>query len=129
MKGSWALVTGASSGLGWAIAEEFAAHGVNLLITARREVRMQQLKQQILANHKVQIEPLVFDVRDFKQCEAALKQKSSLVANVPILVHNAGLANGSDPVATATIADWEQMIDTNINGLLYMTRLVLSYMV
>jgi hypothetical protein len=128
MKGSWALVTGASSGLGWAIAEQFAAQGVNLIITARREDRLIKLKDQIVAQHKVQVEPLLFDVRNLKECEAALKQKSSLVANVSILVNNAGLAKGTDPVAVANTADWDQMIDTNIKGLLYITRLVLPYM-
>src|SRR5262249_50250613 len=114
MKGSWALVTGASSGLGWAIAELLASRGVNLLVTARREDRLRNLKEQIISQYKVQVEPLIFDVRDLQQCETALKQKSSLVSLVSILVNNAGLAKGTDPVAVANIADWQQMIDTNI---------------
>jgi 3-hydroxy acid dehydrogenase / malonic semialdehyde reductase len=129
MKGSWALVTGASAGFGWAISEHLAARGVNLLITGRREDRLLQLKEKITGEQKVMIEPLVFDVRDFAQCEAALKQKASLVANTSILINNAGLARGGEPMTTGKIEDWDQMIDTNIKGLLYMTRLVVPYMI
>jgi 3-hydroxy acid dehydrogenase / malonic semialdehyde reductase len=129
MKGSWALITGASAGFGWAIAEQLAARGVNLLITGRRADRLQALKEKIVAEHKVMVEPLVFDVRNFAECEAALKQKASLVANISILVNNAGLAKGIDRIQTGKIEDWDVMIDTNIKGLLYMTRLVLPYMI
>ncbi|HZZ29457.1 MAG TPA: SDR family NAD(P)-dependent oxidoreductase [Pirellulales bacterium] len=129
MKGSWALITGASSGFGWAIAEQLAARGVNLLITGRREDRLLELKEKIVNEHKVLVEPLVFDVRSLEQCEAALKQKASLVANVSILINNAGLARGGEPLPTGKIEDWDQMIDTNIKGLLHMTRLVLPYMI
>jgi 3-hydroxy acid dehydrogenase / malonic semialdehyde reductase len=129
MKGSWALVTGASAGFGWAIAQQLAARGVNLLVTARRADRLQTLKEQITAQHKVLVEPLVFDVRNLQACETALKQKASLVANTSILINNAGLAKGVDAPWTANAEDWDQMIDTNIKGLLYMTRLVLPYMI
>jgi len=129
MKGSWALVTGASAGIGWAIAEQLAARGVNLLITGRRAERLQALKQQLVDQHKTLVEPLIFDVRNLKQCEAALKQKISHVANVSILINNAGLAKGADTPWTGKPDDWDQMIDTNIKGLLYMTRLVLPYMI
>ena len=129
MKDSWALVTGASSGFGWAIAEQLAARGVNSIITGRREDRLTALKEKIVAQHKVLVEPLVFDVRNLPQCEAALKQKASLVANVSILINNAGLARGGEPVISGKFEDWDQMIDTNIKGLLYITRLVLPYMI
>src|SRR5208282_6480067 len=69
------------------------------------------------------------DIRDLKQCQAALKAKASLVSRVSILVNNAGLGKGTEVVPEAAIEDWEQMIDTNLKGLLYMTRLVLPYMV
>jgi 3-hydroxy acid dehydrogenase / malonic semialdehyde reductase len=128
MKGSWALITGASAGFGWAIAEQLSARGVNLLITGRREQRLSKLKEKIVAEHKVLVEPLVFDVRNLAECETALKQKASLVANVSILINNAGLARGGEPATRGNFADWDQMIDTNIKGLLYMTRLVLPYM-
>ena len=129
MKGSWALVTGASAGMGRAIAQALAARGVNLLVNARRENRLLELKEELYGKHGVRVEPLVFDIRDLKQCESALKGKADLVSEVSILVNNAGLGKGIGPIYEASIDDWEQTIDTNIKGLLYMTRLILPQMV
>ena len=129
MKGSWALVTGASAGMGRAIARALAARGVNLLVNARRENRLLELKEELYGKHGVRVEPLVFDIRDLKQCESALKGKADLVSEVSILVNNAGLGRGTRPIYEGSIDDWEQTIDTNIKGLLYMTRLILPQMV
>jgi NADP-dependent 3-hydroxy acid dehydrogenase YdfG len=129
MKGSWALVTGASAGMGSAIAQALAARGVNLLVNARRENRLLDLKEELYGKHGVRVEPLVFDIRDLKQCESALKGKADLVSEVSILVNNAGLGRGTGPIYEGSIDDWEQTIDTNIKGLLYMTRLILPQMV
>jgi 3-hydroxy acid dehydrogenase / malonic semialdehyde reductase len=132
MKGSWALITGASSGFGRALAALLAARGVNLIVTARREDRLRKLKEQLHSKHAsdgVQVETLVFDVRDLKQCEAALKSKADIVSKISILINNAGLARGLAPVAESNPDDWDEMIDTNIKGLLYMTRLVLPHMI
>ena len=129
MKGSWALVTGASAGMGRAIAQALAARGVNLLVNARRENRLFELKEELYGKHGVRVEPLVFDIRDLKQCESVLKGKADLVSQVSILVNNAGLGRGTGPIYEASIEDWEQTIDTNIKGLLYMTRLILPQMV
>lgn len=129
MKGSWALITGASSGMGWAIAQAFAARGANLLVNARREDRLLSLKNELISRHGIQVETLVFDVRDLKQCRSALEERAALVSRVSVLVNNAGLGKGTEIMPDAAIEDWEQMIDTNLKGLLYMTRLVLPYMV
>ena len=129
MKGSWALVTGASAGMGRAIAQALAARGVNLLVNARRENRLLDLKEELYGKHGVRVEPLIFDIRDLKQCESALKGKADLVSEVSILVNNAGLGRGTGPIYEGSIDDWEQTIDTNIKGLLYMTRLILPQMV
>ena len=129
MKGSWALVTGASAGMGRAIAQALAARGVNLLVNARRENRLLDLKEELFGKHGVRVEPLIFDIRDLKQCESALKGKADLVSEVSILVNNAGLGRGTGPIYEGAIDDWEQTIDTNIKGLLYMTRLILPQMV
>ena len=129
MKGSWALVTGASAGMGRAIAQALAARGANLLVNARRENRLLDLKEELYSKHGIQVEPLVFDIRDLKQCESALKGKADLVSEVSILVNNAGLGRGTRPIYEGSIDDWEQTIDTNIKGLLYMTRLILPQMV
>jgi hypothetical protein len=129
MKNSWALITGASAGMGRAIARQLAARGVNLLLNARRENRLLELKEELCGKHGIQVEPLVFDIRDLKQCESALEGKADLVSQVSILVNNAGLGKGVGPMYKASIDDWEQTIDTNIKGLLYMTRLILPHMV
>ncbi len=129
MKGSWALVTGASAGMGRAIARALAARGVNLLVNARRENRLLELKEELCGKHGIRVEPLVFDVGDLKQCESVFKGKADLVSEVSILVNNAGLGRGTGPVYEALIDDWERMIDTNLKGLLYMTRLILPHMV
>jgi hypothetical protein len=129
MKGSWALVTGASAGMGRAIARALAARGVNLLVNARRENRLLELKEELTVKYGVRVEPLIFDIRDHKQSEAALGARADLVSEVLILVNNAGLGKGSGPLYEASIDDWDQMIDTNLKGLLYMTRLILPHMV
>jgi hypothetical protein len=129
MKDSWALITGASSGMGWAIAQALATRRVNLLVNARREKRLLSLKNELVSQHGIQAETLVFDIRDLKQCQSAFKQRASLVSKVSILVNNAGLGKGTEIMPEAAIEDWEQMIDTNLKGLLYMTRLVLPYMI
>jgi 3-hydroxy acid dehydrogenase / malonic semialdehyde reductase len=129
MKGSWALVTGASAGMGRAIAQALAARGVNLLVNARRENRLLDLKKELSDKHDIRVEPLVFDIRDLHQCESVLDGKADLVSEVSVLVNNAGVSRSREPVYEASIQDWEQTIDTNIKGLLYMTRLILPQMV
>jgi hypothetical protein len=129
MKGSWALVTGASAGMGRAIAQALAIRGVNLLVNARRENRLLDLKEELSSKHGVRVEPLVFDIRDLKQCEAVFKEKEDLVSKVSILVNNAGVGKGAALFHKASIDDCEETIDTNIKGLLYMTRLILPHMV
>jgi hypothetical protein len=129
MKGSWALVTGASAGMGKAIAQALAARGVNLLVNARRENRLLELREELSGKHGVRVESLVFDIRDPKQSESALKEVGEVVSEVSILVNNAGLGKGAGPLQEGSIDDWDQTIDTNIKGLLYMTRLILPHMV
>jgi len=129
MKGSWALVTGASAGMGKAIAQALAARGVNLLVNARRENRLLELREELSGKYGVRVEPLVFDIRDPKRSESVLKAMGEVVSEVSILVNNAGLGKGTGPLYEASIADWDQTIDTNIKGLLYMTRLILPHMV
>jgi len=129
MKGSWALVTGASAGMGMAIARALAARGVNLLVNARRENRLLELREELSGKYGVRVEPLVFDIRDPKRSESVLKAMGEVVSEVSILVNNAGLGKGTGPLYEASIADWDQTIDTNIKGLLYMTRLILPHMV
>lgn len=123
------LVTGATSGFGKAIAEKFAANGWNCIITGRREDRLLQLASALQSEHDVKILPLVFDVQDK---DAVFQQLGNLPQewqSIDLLVNNAGLALGRDPFDTASLADWETMIDTNVKGLLYVSKAVLPYLV
>ncbi|MEK6556650.1 MAG: SDR family NAD(P)-dependent oxidoreductase [Bdellovibrionota bacterium] len=128
LKNKWALITGASSGIGHATATVFAQKGMNLLITGRRQERLDELKKQLEKSHGVKVEVLVFDIQDYKACEATLLPKIQDIS-LSLLVNNSGLAKGVQPLQDGAIEDWEQMIDTNIKGLLYMTRLVLPHMI
>lgn len=120
------LITGATSGIGHATAREFAAHGHSLILTGRREDRLEALRLELASDFGVPVRTLSFDIRDPEACQAALGE----IANtINILVNNAGLAKGLDPIHEGLLEHWEQMIDTNLKGLLYVTRLVSRGMV
>lgn len=125
----WALVTGATSGFGLATARAIAAHGGNVALTGRREDRLRQAAAEIHGTYKVETMALRFDVRDLAQVRAALEGAEDLLSKLDILVNNAGLALALDPLQSGNTADWDQMIDTNVKGLLYVTRTVLPGMV
>lgn len=121
LKGKLALVTGATAGIGRAVAELFAGSQCQVAITGRREERLQALRKELESEYETEISIGVFDIRDRDACAEFLE---SLLKPVDILVNNAGLARGVDPVYEASFEDWDTMIDTNIKGLLTMTRLV-----
>jgi len=129
LKGRWALVTGATSGFGLATAGAIAALGCNVAITGRREDRLRQIAEEIRSDHRVETLPLRFDVRDLAQVRSALEGAPGLLGKLDILVNNAGLALALDPLQSGDTQDWDQMIDTNVKGLLYVTRTVLPGMV
>lgn len=118
------LITGASSGFGKAIAEKFASLGYDLIITGRREGLLNDLKEKLIAQYSVWVGVLVFDIQNRKEVFNALENNPDL-ENIDILVNNAGLALGRDYFDEASLDDWETMIDTNVKGLLYVTRAVL----
>jgi len=120
------LITGAASGIGLATAREFATHRYDLVLTARREDRLQAIKDELTANFGIEVQTLCFDIRDQQACAAAMTQVTS---PVDILINNAGLARGLDFIHEGDLDHWEQMIDTNLKGLLYMTRLISPGMV
>lgn len=125
-----ALITGATSGIGKAIARKLAEDGFNIIITGRRKERLDELSNEILAKHAdIKVQSLVYDIRIYAEVEEALSSLPSEWKNIDILVNNAGLAVGLNPIHKGIIDDWERMIDTNIKGLLYMTRLVSPIMV
>ena len=124
-----AIITGATSGIGKATAKIFAKGGYNLIITGRREKRLEETKKKFSSKYGVKIKSLCFDVRNLKACKSAIASLKSDWKKIDILINNAGLASGLDPIHEGSIDDWETMIDTNIKGLLYMTKLISPGMV
>lgn len=122
------LITGATSGIGFGCARKFAENGDQLILTGRNEERLDAIRNE-LENKGTKVKILVFDVRDAekaKECFASLPKEWQ---NIDVLVNNAGLALGLEPEYEGDIDDWATMIDTNIKGLLTMTRLVVPGMV
>lgn len=120
------LITGATSGFGLAIARRFAEGGYDLIITGRREERLQRIKDELVAAHGCAVTTLAFDVRDKAAVKAAITSLGD--RNIDILVNNAGLAAGLNTIDNGDTDDWDLMIDTNLKGLLYVTRAVLPRM-
>ncbi len=121
LKGKLVLITGATAGIGKATARVFAESGCKLAINGRREDRLQSLKKELETDYEVEVRIGAFDIRDREACGEFLE---SLVSPVDILINNAGLAKGVDAVYDASFDDWDTMIDTNVKGVLNMTRLV-----
>lgn len=122
------LVTGGTSGFGRAIATKFAAEKYTVCITGRREDRLADLKKELEDQCGARIITLHFDVRDRGQVEQAIAQLKTEVDHIDILVNNAGLAAGLSTIDEGNVDDWEEMIDTNLKGLLYVTRQVAPMM-
>lgn len=122
------LITGATSGIGQACARRFAQNGYNVIITARRADRLEAIRHD-LERYGAKVMTLVFDVRDAAAATAAVTSLTDEWKQIDILVNNAGLALGLDKEYEGNPEDWETMIDTNIKGLLTMTRLVVPAMV
>ena len=124
-----ALINGASSGIGLATAKKLAESGINLIITARRKDKIEALAKELIEKYKVNVLTLTFDIRSYDEVKNAIESLPSEWADIDILVNNAGLAVGLAPIHKGEVDDWERMIDTNIKGLLYITRLVTPRMV
>jgi NADP-dependent 3-hydroxy acid dehydrogenase YdfG len=127
--GKTAFITGASSGIGKACAEHFASLGVNLVITARRLDRIQKLAADLSSKHGIKAIPIHLDVQKNEEVEAVFRDLESQRIEIDILVNNAGLALTTDLMQDGKVSNWDVMIDTNIKGLLYVTRAVLGPMI
>ena len=123
------LITGASSGFGKATATKFAAGGWNLILTARRKEKLDELAKALEANYGIKTLSLVFDVQDKKAVFDNLQNLPTEWQAINILVNNAGLALGRDSFENANLEDWETMIDTNVKGLLYASKAVLPMLI
>ena len=124
-----ALITGATSGIGRAVADIFAENKYNLIVTGRRSERLQELKAALERQHGIEVLALCFDVRDNDEVVRNIASLPVEWRNIDVLVNNAGLAVGLNHIQDGVLDDWERMIDTNIKGLLYVTRAVSPLMV
>ena len=120
------FITGATSGFGLAIAQRFASGGYDLIITGRREDRLLQIKEDLVSGNSISVTTLAFDVRDKAAVSTAIASLAD--RDIDILVNNAGLAAGLNTIDNGDTDDWDQMIDTNVKGLLYTTRAILPRM-
>jgi NADP-dependent 3-hydroxy acid dehydrogenase YdfG len=124
-----AFITGATSGLGKATTEFFAKNGYNVIITGRRKDRLDAFERHLKDTYKTNVLSLNFDVRKLKEVEQNINGLSDEWKKIDVLVNNAGLAVGLGVIQEGVMDDWERMIDTNIKGLLYITRLVAPIMI
>lgn len=124
-----AFITGASSGIGAACARLFAQNGYDLILVARRTERLQQLKTELESNGKTQCLTLALDIRNKKKVQESVASLSTEWRNISVLVNNAGLASGLSHFFEGDTEDWDKMIDTNIKGLLYVSREIAPLMI
>lgn len=123
------FITGATSGIGLATAKIFAKNGYNLVITGRRSERLKEISEKLVRKYGIQVKTLCFDIRHNDEVTEAWQSLDPNWQEIDILINNAGLAKGFDPIYDGQLSHWETMIDTNIKGLLYITRLVSPGMV
>jgi 3-hydroxy acid dehydrogenase / malonic semialdehyde reductase len=123
------FITGATSGIGKACAEKFAAAGDHLIINGRRKDRLDDLKQSLASQYKIDILIALFDVQNKKEVFDCISCFTEKWRSVDILINNAGLALGRDFFDEASLNDWETMLQTNVNGLLYVSKAVLPFMI
>ncbi len=124
-----AFITGATAGIGQATAELFAKNGYNIIITGRRKERLDEFSAQLKSAYKIDVLSLNFDVRSLAEVEKAIASIPAEWRNINVLVNNAGLAVGLNSIQEGVVDDWERMIDTNVKGLLYMTRTLAPVMI
>ena len=122
------LITGATSGFGKAIAERFAKEGYKVCITGRREERLEIIKEELEQRYGATVVTLTFDVRNREQVTDAMTELKQQIDHIDILVNNAGLAAGMSTIDEGNLDDWDTMIDTNVKGLLYVTRQIAPLM-
>ncbi|MEZ4995386.1 MAG: SDR family NAD(P)-dependent oxidoreductase [Saprospiraceae bacterium] len=127
--GKTVLITGATSGIGKATAELFASNGYRVILTGRRNDRLNELQKEFSKEYETDIHTLNFDVRNVEEVESAIDQLPKEWKAIDILINNAGKAKGLDPIHQGKLEHWEEMIDTNIKGLLYLTRAIAPAMV
>jgi len=129
LKGKTTFITGASSGIGKACAELFAKEKSNLILSARRMARLKLLAKELEKEHKIKVKCIQLDVRNYEQVEEAINSLETKWKRIDILINNAGLSRGLDKIYEGKKEDWDEMIDTNIKGLAYVTRHIAPLMI
>jgi len=124
-----ALITGATAGIGEACARLFAQEGYNLILTGRRQDRLDALARNLNETYNIEIAVSAFDVRSRDQVMNSLNSLPAEWKNVDVLINNAGLSQGLDPIQNGSYDDWDTMIDTNVKGLLYVSKIVANWMI
>jgi len=124
-----ALITGATSGIGEACAHLFAREKYNLILTGRRIDRLEKLAKKLNTKYNVEIAVSQFDVRNRDEVAENLESLPAKWKKVNVLINNAGLSQGLDPVDKGSLDDWDTMIDTNVKGLLYVSKIVANWMI
>jgi len=124
-----ALITGATSGIGKATAILFAENNFDLIITGRRTDKLESLTKEIGKTYKVDVLPLTFDVRNYDEVKQNLGNLPKKWQNIEVLVNNAGLAVGTTTIDKGEIDDWDRMIDTNVKGLLYVSKTIIPLLI
>ncbi len=129
MRGKIVLITGASSGIGLACAETFAEAGAKLIILARRRNKIEEIVGELKEKFKTEVIGFECDVRNYEEVEKTINNLPEEWKNIDVLINNAGLARGIEKIQDGVLDNWNEMIDTNIKGLLYVSRVVLPLMV
>ncbi|MES2891669.1 MAG: SDR family NAD(P)-dependent oxidoreductase [Bacteroidota bacterium] len=129
MENKIVLITGATAGIGEACAEKYAANGYNLILTGRRSDRLEAVKSQLETEFSIKVLPLTFDVQQRAEVEESFATLPPEWRDIDILVNNAGLAAGRDLFEEADMEDWETMLNTNVHGLLYVTKAIVPLMI
>lgn len=124
-----ALITGATSGIGKATAMQLAEQNYDLIITGRRKERLESFVSELSSKFNCKLISLNFDIRNKSEVDSAIDGLSDEWKNIDVLINNAGLAAGADPIQDGLVDDWERMIDTNIKGLLYISKKVMPLMI
>ncbi len=123
------LITGATSGIGLACARIFAKNGYSVIITGRRNDRLKKIAAEFSEKYNTKVLPLCFDIRNREKTEYMLNTIPGSWKKIDILINNAGLASGINPIQDGIADDWDKMIDTNLKGLLYVSKCIIPLMI
>ncbi|AMQ00244.1 short chain dehydrogenase [Pedobacter cryoconitis] len=124
-----ALITGATSGIGKSCAHLFAQQGYQLVLVARREEKLNEVAKHLADKYAIEVKTLIADVRDNSVLKEVFESLPEDWKKIDVLINNAGLSQGLDPIQNGDTNDWDTMIDTNVKGLLYVTKIVSNWMI